>query len=459
MASKNLLTKIRRSIWREPWPTDQRSRLRLALNDLLLHLHPPTFPKRALKVTYSFGLGGLSIMLFVMLALTGMLLMFSYTPTPDGAYSSMETLQTEVWLGQFIRNVHHWSANLMLILVTLHLLRVFYTAAFHPPREFNWVLGLLLLLLVAASNFTGYLMPWDQLSYWAVTIGTSMINYIPLVGDSISRAVLGGPEVGAGTLRNFFAFHVAMFPLLIMTIISFHIWRVRKDTNTYPRDVDEEPLNQRDVEMVTTVPHVIVRELVGGLIVLGLLLAWAVWIDAPLLEAADPNHAPNPSKAAWYFMGIQELLLHFHPVYVSFVIPVLVLGALLLLPYLDFDEDRDRDVTGIWFRSRRGRSLAAISTLIGIIWTIGMIILNENGLDLPGRLYFLPTSISNGLLPLIFTLALLAGYYQFIRARGATVSEANLALFSLLFAAFVTLTVIGVYFRGENMVLMAPWDV
>ena len=453
-----LLSRIRRSIWREPWPTDRRGQIRLTLNDLILHLHPPTFPKRTLKITYTFGLGGLSIMLFVVLAITGVMLMFSYTPTPDEAYSSMEALRTEIWLGQFLRNLHHWSANLLLILVTLHMLRVFYTAAFHPPREFNWVLGLMLLLLVAASNFTGYLLPWDQLSYWAVTIGTSMIDYIPFVGGAISRAVLGGPEVGANTLRNFFAFHVALFPFLIVTIISYHIWRVRKDTISIPRSVDEPPLDKRQIETVTTVPHLVVRELAGGLVVLALLLAWAVWVDARLLEAADPNHPPNPAKAAWYFMGIQELLLHFHPVYVTFVIPTLVMLALLLLPYLDFDETRDRNVTGIWFRSRRGRQQAFVGAMFGTVWTVAMVLLDEYWLNLPEMLDFLPMSISNGLLPLVFTLLVLLGFYRVMRARGATVSEANQALFSLLFAAFVTLTVIGVYFRGKNMALMWPWQ-
>lgn len=458
MASNNLLSRIRRSIWREPWPTDRRGRVRLALNDLILHLHPPTFPKRTLKITYTFGLGGLSIMLFVVLAITGVMLLFSYTPTPGEAYSSMEALRAEIWLGQFLRNLHHWSANLLLILVTLHMLRVFYTAAFHPPREFNWVLGLMLLLLVAASNFTGYLLPWDQLSFWAVTIGTSMIDYIPVVGGTISRAVLGGPEVGASTLRNFFAFHVALFPFLMVTIISYHIWRVRKDTISIPRTAEEAPLKKREIETVTTIPHLVVLELAGGLVVLALLLAWAVWIDAPLLEAADPNHPPNPAKAAWYFMGVQELLVHFHPVYVTFVIPVLVLGALFLLPYLDFAPAQDRNVTGIWFRSRRGRWQALVGAVFGTVWTITMILLDEYWLDLPELLHFLPMSISNGLLPMVFTVLVLFGFYRMTRARGATVSEANQALFSLLFAAFVTLTVIGVYFRGENMALMWPGE-
>lgn len=457
--AKTLLARVRRSIWRTPWPTDDRGRIRLALNDLILHLHAPRFAKRSLRFTYSFGLGGLSIMLFVILAFTGVLLMFSYTPVPDDAYRSMIDLKSEVWLGQMIRNLHHWSGNLLLILAVLHMLRVFFTGAFHAPREFNWLLGLALVGLVALSNFTGYLLPWDQLSYWAVTIGTGMIEHIPLLGPDISRTLIGGAEVGAGTLQNFFALHVVVIPFSMMVLISFHIWRVRKDGFTIPRDVDEAPLDERRVVRVTTIPHLVSIELAVGIIVLALLLAWSAWVDAPLLEAADPNHPPNPAKAAWYFMGFQELLLHFHPAYVSFVIPALAALALFWLPYIDRDPDRDPDVTGIWFRSRRGRWLAAISAPLGVGVTAGLVLVDEYWLNLPELLHFLPVSISNGLVPLGVLLVALFAYYRLLRARGATVSEANLALFTLLFMSFVTLTVIGVYFRGENMALMYPWEV
>ncbi len=433
--------------------------MKLVLNDLLLHLHPTTVPLRALKVTYTFGLGGLSILLLGVLAITGALLLFAYTPTPDQAHKSIETLQTEIWLGQFVRNLHHWSANLLLILVVLHMLRVFYTAAFHHPREFNWVLGLALLLLVAGANFSGYLLPWDQLSYWAVTIVTSMLDYIPLAGPAIRRAVLGGPEVGASTLRNFFAFHISVLPFSIFVIVAFHIWRVRKDTISIPRAVDEDPPTKRQLKYVTTVPHLVVLEVTGGLIVLALLLLWSGTVNAPLLESADPHHPPNPAKAAWYFVGFQELLLHFHPVYASFVIPALTLLALVLLPYLDFDPDRDPNVTGIWFRSARGRRLAGLGLLVGTVWTTLMVVIDEYWLDLPSLLSFLPNSISTGLIPLLATLLGLFIFRLALRAHGATASESNMALFSLLFAAFVTLTAIGLFFRGQNMALMWPWEV
>ncbi len=464
--NSSLVARIRRSIWREPWPQDERGRVRLVLNDLILHLHATKVPKRALTFTYSFGLGGLALLLFLVMVTTGILLLFVYTPTPDAAYLSVTRIETDIWMGQLVRNLHHWSGNLLLILAVLHMLRVFFTAAFHRPREFNWILGLCLLILVALSNFTGYLLPWDQLSYWATTIVTGMLSYIPVIGDGLKNWLLGGPEVGAATLRTFFAFHIVLFPLLMAITVSYHIWRVRKDTFSLPRRVDEAPLDPREVERVTTIPHLVNIELGIGLLLLVLLIAWATWVDAPLKDAANPTHPPNPAKAAWYFMGFQELLLHFHPAFVTVAIPGLVASALLLLPYIDFDEDADLDVRGIWFRSVRGRWLAGISAVLGVVLTAALVVVDEFWLDLPDLLNSisgpfigsLPTWISNGLVPMAVILLGLWAYYRLLGARGATNSEKNLALFTLLFMAFATLTVIGVLFRGENMALMFPWN-
>jgi len=448
--------RIRRSIWREPWPQNDSQRVRLVLNDLILHLHATKVPKRALKLTYSYGLGGLAILLFVILAFTGVLLTFVYVPTPDEAYASIHRLQTDIWIGSLVRNLHHWSGNLLLIVAVLHLLRVFFTGAFHPPREFNWLLGLSLLLLVALSNFTGYLMPWDQLAYWATTISTSMLSYIPVVGEDIRQVLIGGPEIGEFTLRTFFAFHIVVFPPLMVIIISYHIWRVRKDTFTLPRALDEPPLDPKRVERVTTIPHLVNLEIGYGLVALALLLLWATWVDAPLEGAANPTHPPNPAKAAWYFMGFQELLLHFHPAFVTVVIPGLTALGLFLLPYLD--SDPDHDVRGIWFRSRRGRRLAMVNAAAGVIVTAAGVVAHEFWCDLPTLLPSLPTTISNGAIPVGAILLALVVYYGWLGRRGATRSECNLAVFTLLFMAFITLTVIGVFFRGENMALVLPWN-
>jgi quinol-cytochrome oxidoreductase complex cytochrome b subunit len=347
------------SINRDDLPlTTDRSRLRYVMNNLILHIHPSRVNKASLKFTYTFGLGGLAILLLAVLVGTGIMLMFVYTPAPETAYTDMLRLQTEVQFGQFIRNMHHWSGNLLVIVVFLHLLRVFFTGGFRPPREFNWVLGVILLLLVIAANFTGYLLPWDQLAYWAVTVGTSLLSYIPVIGDAISRFILGGPEVSGATLTNFYGLHVAIIPMAIFFIASFHIWRVRKDTLTVPRDLDEVPPEK--LEKVPTMPHLVSIEFVFALVMLALLVAWSSWVNAPLEAAADPTHSPNPAKAAWYFMGLQEMLLHFHPVVGALVIPALGLGALIAFPYLRYDTIRkasgsDHARGGVWPGQQRSR--------------------------------------------------------------------------------------------------------
>ena len=446
-----LLTRIQQSIQRGPIrPPDDRSRMKMVMNSLILHIHPSKVSKPALKFTYTFGLGGLLILLGSILAATGILLLFVYTPSPDAAYESMIALQTEINFGNLIRNLHHWSGNLMVVVGVLHMLRVFYTAGFTKPREFNWVIGITMLLLIIAANFTGYLLPWDQLAYWAVTVGTSLLDYIPIIGEPLTRLLLGGPEVGTATLTNFYGLHIAVIPLAIFAIVSFHIWRVRKDTITVPREINQE----KDKGKVTTLPHLVSIEFVFALVWLALLITWSAFVNAPLEEAANPAHSPNPAKAAWYFMGFQELLLHFHPVFGAIIIPGLGLLVLILLPYLD----QDMETTGIWFRSVSGRILAGLSFILGVLGTFGFVWLNEYYLDFPGWLPFLPSFISNGWISLAVILLILIGYYELLKAFGSKTCEARQAIFSLLLASFATLTFVGIFLRGEGMALILPWS-
>lgn len=445
-----LLKRVFNSIQRDPLnPDDDRGRMRMVMNNLILHIHPTKTPKASLKFTYTFGLGGLLLLLASALAITGVMLIFVYTPSPDAAYESMIALQTDIYFGNLVRNLHHWSGNLMVVVAVLHMLRVFYTGGFTPPREFNWVMGITLLLLIIGANFTGYLLPWDQLAYWAVTVGVSLLDYIPLVGEPITRLLLGGSEVGAATLTNFYGLHIAIIPLAIFGIVSFHIWRVRKDKITVPHKIGE----QEDKERVTTIPHLVSIEFVFALVWIAVLLLWASFVNAPLEEAANPAHSPNPAKAAWYFMGFQELLLHFHPVFGAIVIPGLGLLGLLAMPYLD----QDMDAVGVWFRSENGRWLTLLSANLGVIGAFAFVLVDEFWLDLPGWLPFLPSSISNGWIPLAGLLLVLIGFYEGLKALKATDCEARQALFTLLLMAFVTLTFIGIFFRGEGMAFVMPF--
>jgi len=189
-----------------------------------------------------------------------------------------------------------------------------------------------------AANFTGYLLPWDQLAYWGITVGSSIISYLPVIGDGLSRLLLGGPEISSATLLNFYGLHISVIPMAILGLMSFHFWRVRKDGGlSIPRKVDEGPLTKE--ETTTTYADLVRPEFTFALVMLAVILIVSMLIPAPLEPLANPDVSPNPAKAPWYFMGIQELLLHYHPLIGTIVIPALALLGLFALPYMDADMD------------------------------------------------------------------------------------------------------------------------
>ncbi len=340
---RGLFNRIWASVFRGPiYPRNDRDRKRVVLNNLLLHFRPTSLPKRTLKYTHTFGLGGMSLVLVTVLFATGILLMFAYEPSPERAYESIVSLQHNVLSGKLIRNVHHWSANFLIAIVLLHLLRVYFTGAYHAPRQFNWLIGLSLLLCIVISNFTGYLMPWDQLSYWAITISTGMIGYVPAIGGWLQEFVRGGTEIGSSTLVMFYTLHTTVVPALLILLMAFHFWRVRKAHGVViPRSVDEAP--DEAPEYVLTLPNLLLRELVVACLLIAFIMVMSVLFDAPLGEAANPGMSPNPAKAPWYFVGLQELLLHFHPFFAVVAIPLV--GAVVpsihsLLPIRQVDVRR-----------------------------------------------------------------------------------------------------------------------
>jgi quinol---cytochrome c reductase cytochrome b subunit, bacillus type len=220
---------IWRSLFRQPYPRDERSRAYAVMNNVFLHIHPVRVRQHAVKFAYTFCLGGLSFFLFLVLTVTGVYLMFFYVPSTTSAYSDILNLQTRVAFGLITRNVHRWGAHLMVFFVFLHMMRVFYHGAYKPPREFNWVIGILLLFTVIALSFTGYLLPWDQISYWAITIGASMAAYTPVFGTPIKLVIFGGLEVGQNTLLRFYVLHIMALPLVAAIFLAVHFWRIRKD--------------------------------------------------------------------------------------------------------------------------------------------------------------------------------------------------------------------------------------
>jgi quinol-cytochrome oxidoreductase complex cytochrome b subunit len=224
------------SIIRVPWPTNNLERARIMFSSFFLHLHPVKSRRAALKATYTFGLGFLSFYLFLMLTITGALLMLYYVPSTEQAYESMQRLATDVNFGILFRNLHKWSAEAMVFIVFLHMLRVFYTGAYKAPREFNWIIGVILMIVTLVLSFTGYLLPWDQLSYWAAEVGGGIGAAAPFLGDATRRIVFGGPVVGQETLIRFYVLHVMILPLVLAFLIAIHFWRVRKDGFSGPQE-------------------------------------------------------------------------------------------------------------------------------------------------------------------------------------------------------------------------------
>jgi len=423
---------------------DQRKYFR----NLLLHFRPSTVPERTLRLTLTWGLGGMSVVLLFLLIGTGLLLKFVYEPAPGLAYDSILYINNQVPFGQLLRNLHRWSGNGLILVAFLHFLRIFYTGAFDVSRRFNWLIGLTLFAAVVLSNFTGYLLPWDQIAYWAITISTSMLDYIPVVGGGMKRLILGGAEPGPVTLLNFYAIHTAILPALLLFVLPFHFWRIRKANGlVIPRSPEEAP-GTRGPE-VDAMPHLIVREVTTALVVLAVVLLISIFFNAPLTEQANPGLSPNPTKAPWYFMGIQEMLMHFHPVFSLLVIPIILLAGLLALPWLTSPAES----TGVWFRSRKGRAMAMTASVFAVIVTVAAVLLDEY--------YFSagqagpPNMIDNGLMPFAIALAVCTGFYFGIKkAFKASRDEAILSLFTLLVTSFVVMTVIGIWFRGTGMQLM-----
>lgn len=225
-------TRLFKSIYRNQYPTTPRNQVLVILNSVMLHLHPVKVPKTQIRMSYTWGLGGASLLMFLILTVTGVWLMFYYIPAIPEAYFSVRSLETDVILGMFMRNMHRWTAHGMVLLVFLHMVRVFYTGSYKPPREFNWVLGVVLFLVTNLLSFTGYLLPWDQLAIWAITVGTNMAAATPpaeYMGKWVQFVLLGGYEVAGPTLIRWYTLHVLFLPLAAIVLMAMHFWRIRKD--------------------------------------------------------------------------------------------------------------------------------------------------------------------------------------------------------------------------------------
>jgi cytochrome b-561 len=379
----NLIREIWQSIVRrDPLSTD-KGKSELVFLNVWLHIHPAKVKKEHLKFGYSFYLGFATFFLFLILLTTGIALMCYYRPFPPQAYQDMKDLRFVVFMGPFLRAMHRWAAHAMVICVFLHMCRVFYTASYKKPRQFNWVIGVLLLLLTLGLSFTGYLLPWDQLAYWAITVGTNIGSYAPLIGGQLKVLLLGGHTVGQEALLRFYVLHVAVLPSLVILLTIVHFWRIRKDgglsrpTWTLKPDKKETlvtigataeaaPLKtvaastdktyglmevvtgkpifetvapEEEEDVVFSYPYAFFREAIALMVTVTAIMATSLFFHAPLEAMANPAKTPNPAKAPWYFLGLQELVSH-SALLGGVVAPALMVLGLLAIPYFDRNPSR-----------------------------------------------------------------------------------------------------------------------
>ncbi len=398
------LTAFPRNVWdsifRHPLPDSDLGASQTSFSNFFLHIHPVKVHRNTLRPLYTMGLGVMSFVIFLLLTITGILLMFYYVPSTTQAYDRMLDLRGSVAFGTVLRNLHRWSAHAMVAVVFLHMCRVFLTGSYKRPREFNWVIGCILLLLTLFASFTGYLLPWDQLAFWAITVGTSIAGYAPLVGKKIQFLLLGDQAVGQEALLRFYVLHVVVLPALITLLVAIHFWRIRKDGGlSRPAEADLQPdgkplqvqivqgnasgkqtfglmgfvrgpftkVGNTPDNSVYAWPNLLMAELFVFVVTVAALLLVSLFFNAPLEEPVNVLHPPNPAKAPWYFLGLQELV-SYSAFWGGVGVPGIEVALLMLVPFID------RKVSGVgkWFAKERflANTLFVTFALLNVIFII-----------------------------------------------------------------------------------------
>ena len=323
------------------------------------HLHPPTIPAQQARFRHTFGLGGLSLYLFLVLCLTGALELFYYEPSLAGANASVQTLTFLVPFGGLVRSLHYWAAQLLVAAMGLHLLRVVFTGAMRAPRRFNWLLGLSLLAGVLLLDFTGYALRWDTHIAWALLVGTNLLKTIPLAGPVLYGMVVGGPELGASSLVRLYGWHIFGLAGPVFIGIVWHLFRVRRDGGiARPARPADAPAPAR-----ITRGELVQREALAALVVSAGLVVLAALAMPALGPVADFTALPERPTAPWFFIWIQELLRLGEPLVWGVAVPAGLLALLAALPYV---LDRQAGTPGQWF-SRSGRPVQALGLALALV--------------------------------------------------------------------------------------------
>lgn len=480
---------ILESALRTGLPKSDRARCSFVFENVFLHIHPARTHLWTLRWSTTWGLGVMCAACFLITLVTGLLLMFYYKPYPEVAYQSIKDIHFVVPTGQFIRNIHRWAANLMVLGVFLHMARVFYTAAYRTPREFNWLVGMGLLILTLALSYTGYLLPWDQLAYWATTIGANVaqsprevtdalgITEILDIGGIQRELLLGSDVVGEEALIRFYVLHVMILPLGLGMLMAVHFWRIRKDGGlARPSDADQRvtlagqhmypvftQAPQKTYQLVALVrgktpavgrgpentlpsmPHLFYAEMAVFMLTTLICVGLSLWMDAPLKELANPSVPENPAKAPWYFLGLQELV-SFSAFMGGIGIPAIVVLGLGLIPYLD----REEEGSGLWFGGPGGSKLALEAAVVGLaaVSAIEAFVISQGWLrEWFPNIHQLAVTLFN---PGTLVAGTYALYSVWVVRRYKSVRAGALALFTCFLCGYAVLTFIGAYFRGPN---------
>jgi quinol-cytochrome oxidoreductase complex cytochrome b subunit len=323
------------------------------------HLHPPTITAPQARFRYTLGAGGLSLFLTLIVGFTGILVTFYYIPTPEQAAKSVQELTFLVPFGWLMRNLHYWSAQLLILVAALHLLRVVFTGAYLPPRRLNYLLGLSLLVLCLFMDFSGYVLRWDEGVHWALVAGTNLVRSIPVVGEGLYSALVGGGQIGAVTLIRFYAWHLFGLTLILIIIGVWHIFRVRRDGGIAvpPPEMRVDPARIPRKELAR-------REGLAMQWAAIVLIGLAILVPAPLapgiLEGAT---SANESLAPWFFLWVQQLLRLGDPFIYGVLIPLGALLLVALVPYITPQRLSPSEL-GRWF-PRGGRNVQIMVATLG----------------------------------------------------------------------------------------------
>ncbi len=330
------------------------------------HLHPPTIPAYQARWRYTLGAGGTAIFLLLVVGITGVLEMFYYVPTPDQAAQSIQLISYLVPFGGLVRNLHFWSAQLLVIVAAVHLARVVFTGAYAPPRRFNYLLGLALFVCALLLDFTGYVLRWDQGIQWALVVGTNLIKTIPLLGRGLYILLIGGDQPGLPSLIRFYAWHIFGLSLCIAILAAWHAFRVRRDGG-----IAVPPPNLRLDHKRISRDRLVRREVLAMLLSGAALILLAATIPAPIAPPiSEITDVSVEARAPWFFLWVQQMLKWGDPFLWGILAPLILLAILALIPYV-FPKPADGEL-GRWFppSNRLAQIVLALMALFVILLTV-----------------------------------------------------------------------------------------